>query len=62
MSPSQAIEAYTRLLPYLPANSTDSDEERQRNTNAFAAAFTEILVEAGFSADTPLLDETAPKT
>lgn len=62
MSPSQALEAYMKLLPYLAVGPAKDDEERKRNTEAFEAAFTKILIDTGLSADTPLLDETAPKT
>lgn len=62
MSISQAIEAYKRLLPALSVEPSKDPEERKRNSEAFEMAFTQVLVDAGFSPDTLMLDNTAPKT
>jgi hypothetical protein len=61
-TPSQAIEAYLKLESALSVQPTKTEDERQRNTDAFKKAFTEVLEEAGFTPDTPMLDKTAPKT
>jgi hypothetical protein len=61
-TPSQAIAAYLKLELALSVQPTKDEDERRRNTEAFKTAFTEVLVEAGFTADTPMLDKTAPKT
>jgi len=46
------------VIPYTPAK---DDEERKRNTEAFRDIFLGILQEAGFDADTPMIDDSTPK-
>jgi hypothetical protein len=62
LTTSQAIDAYQKLEPSLSVQPTKDEDERRRNTEAFKSVFTEVLVEAGFTADTPMMDKTAPKT
>jgi hypothetical protein len=61
-TPSQAIDAYQKLEPTLSVRPTKDEDERRRNTEAFKSAFTEVLVEAKLTADTPMMDKTSPKT
>jgi hypothetical protein len=62
MTISEAIEAYTKLLPALSVPPTKDEEERRANTEMFRSAFLEILEETGFDEKTLFLDENAPKT
>lgn len=59
---SEAIEAYKKLLPVLSVEPSKDEEERKRNSQAFETAFTQVLIDAGFSLDTLMLDDTTPKT
>jgi hypothetical protein len=61
MSPSQAIEVYMKLEEAMPKGPAKDNEERSRNSMVFKTAFTEVLKEAGFEADTPMADENTPK-
>jgi hypothetical protein len=61
LSPSQAIEAYMKLETVMPTEPAKDDVERSRNSTAFKTAFAEVLKEAGFEADTPMVDENMPK-
>jgi hypothetical protein len=61
LSPSQAIEAYMKLEAVMPIKPAKDDQERSRNFTAFRTAFIEVLKEAGFEADTPMVDENMPK-
>ena len=61
LSPSQAIEAYMKLEATMPTEPTKNDQERIQNSTAFNAAFLEVLKDAGFEADAPMLDENMPK-
>jgi hypothetical protein len=61
LSPSQAIEAYMKLEAVMPKTPAKDDQERSRNSTAFKTAFTEVIKEAGFEADTPMVDENMPK-
>jgi hypothetical protein len=61
LSPSQAIEAYMKLEAVMPKNPAKDDEERSKNSMAFKTAFMEVLEEAGFDAETPMVDDTMPK-
>ena len=61
LSPSQAIEAYMKLETVMPKEPAKDDQERSRNSAAFKTAFMEVLKEAGFEADTPMVDENMPK-
>jgi len=59
LSPSKAIEAYTKLVRVLPTEPVKDDDERRQNAEAFKAAFTETLREAGFEPNTPMLDDNS---
>jgi hypothetical protein len=61
LSPSRAIEAYLRLVPVIPTQAANSDEERKRNTEAFKVAFVQVLEGAGFDQNTPMLEEDGVK-
>ena len=61
LSPSKAIEAYLKLVRVLPTKPASDDEERKKNTEAFKAAFTEVLEEAGFKPNAPMLDDDGVK-
>jgi hypothetical protein len=61
LSPSKAIEAYMKLVWALPTEPAKDDEERKRNTEAFKVAFTEVLEEAGFEPNAPMLDDNGVK-
>jgi hypothetical protein len=57
LSPSRAIEAYTRLASVIPTQAAKGDEEKKVNTEAFKVVFIEVLNDAGFDQNTPMLDE-----
>jgi hypothetical protein len=61
LSPSTAIEAYMKLEAVLPPKSARDNQERTQNSMAFEMAFMEVLKEAGFEVDTPMVDESMPK-
>jgi hypothetical protein len=61
LSPSQAISAYKKLDAAIPTKPAKDGQERTRNTIVFAAAFLEVLREAGFEADAPMVDENMPR-
>jgi hypothetical protein len=61
LSPSQAIEAYMKLEAVMPSKPANGEEERKRNSTLFKTAFLEVLKDAGFEADTPMVDENMPK-
>jgi hypothetical protein len=61
MSLSNTIEAYMRLVPVIPTVPARDDEERKRNSDIFKVAFLEVLKDAGFEPDSPMMDEAAPK-
>ena len=52
---SEAIEAYQKLEPALSVEPAKHDEERKRNSEAFETAFREVLSDAGFEADAPMI-------
>jgi hypothetical protein len=60
-SPSQAIEAYMKLEAVMPKRPANNDQERSQNSVAFKTVFLEVLKEAGFEPDTPMVDENMPK-
>jgi hypothetical protein len=62
MTASEAIEAYTRLLPALSVAPAKDDDEKGRNTEVFRESFLLVLANAGYDAETPMLDDDAPKT
>ena len=61
MSPSKAIEAYTKLVRALPTVPAKDDDETKRNTDVFKSAFTEVLKEAGFEPNASMLDDNGVK-
>ena len=61
LSPSQAIEAYMKLDAVMPKESAKDDQEKSRNSAAFKTAFLEVINEAGFDADTLMVDENMPR-
>jgi hypothetical protein len=61
LSPSQASEAYMKLEAVMPKKPAKDDEERSQNSTVFQTAFLEVLNEAGFEAETPMVDENMPK-
>jgi hypothetical protein len=62
MTISEAIEAYTKLLPALSVPPAKDEEERKANTEMFRSAFLEILEGTGYDEKSLFLDENAPKT
>ena len=64
LNSSEAIEAYQKLEPALSVGPAKDDEERKRNSEAFEAAFREVLSDAGFEADAPMIttDTTKART
>ena len=56
LTPTQAIDAYLKLEPVLSVGPAKDDEERKRNSEAFEAAFIQVLKDANFAADAPMLD------
>ena len=64
LNSSEAIEAYQKLEPALSVGPAKDDEARKRNSEAFEAAFREVLSDAGFEADTPMIttDTTKART
>jgi len=62
LSPSKAIEAYMKLAAVMPNTRANDNEERKRTSEAFRITFLDILKEAGFGPDTPMIDDSMPKT
>jgi hypothetical protein len=50
-----------KLEAVVPTEPAKDDEERSQNSTAFRTAFLEVLKEAGFEADAPMVDENMPK-
>ena len=61
LSPSKAIEAYMKLVVVMPNEPAKGDDERKKNTEEFKAAFIEVLEDAGFDQDTPMVNEDGTK-
>jgi hypothetical protein len=61
LSPSKAIEAYMKLETVMPKEPAKDDEQRTINTGKFKAAFAEVLEDAGFDENTPMVDEDGTK-
>jgi hypothetical protein len=61
LSPSSAIDAYIKLVAVIPTHAALSDEERKRNSESFKSVFVEVLEDAGFDQNTPMMDEDGPK-
>jgi hypothetical protein len=61
---SEAINAYRKLEPALSVRPAKDDKERKRNSEVFETAFREVLSDAGFEADTPMIinDNTKART
>jgi len=64
LTPSQAIDAYLKLEPALSVGPAKDDDERKRNSEAFDAAFREVLSDAGLEANAPMIttDTTKART
>ena len=50
-----------KLQTVMPTKPAKDGQERSRNSTAFRTAFIEVLKEAGFEADTPMVDKNMPK-
>jgi hypothetical protein len=50
-----------KLDTVMPKKPAKDDEERNQNSTAFKTAFLDILKQAGFEADTPMVDDHMPK-
>ena len=50
-----------KLEAVMPKGPAKNDQERNQNSIAFKTAFMEVINEAGFDADTPMVDENMPK-
>jgi hypothetical protein len=61
LTPSHAIEAYMKLEAVISKKPAKDEKKREQNSMAFKTAFEEVLKEAGFEADTPMVDENMPK-
>lgn len=61
LSPSQAIEAYTKLLPALSVKPAENRSKLEENTQIFETAFENVLTDAGLTRDAPMLNEEGPK-
>ena len=55
MSTSKAIEAYQKLVSVIPAQAAKSEEEMKSNAEAFTVVFIEVLEEASFDQNAPML-------
>jgi hypothetical protein len=64
LTPSQATDAYMKLEPALSVGPAKDDDERKRNSEAFDAAFLDVLSDAGFEANAPMVvaDTTNART
>jgi hypothetical protein len=64
LTPSQAIDAYMKLEPALSVGPAKDDDERKRNSEAFDAAFREVLSDSGLEANAPMVvtDTTKART
>lgn len=51
-----------KLEPVLSVKPAQNDEEREKNTEEFKKVFLEVLSEADFKRDAPMLEETGTKT
>jgi hypothetical protein len=58
---SEAIKAYRKLEPALSVGPAKDDKERKRNSEAFEAAFLEVLSDAGFEAEAPMITTNTTK-
>jgi hypothetical protein len=61
LTSSEAISAYRKLEPALSVGPAKDDKERKRNSEEFETAFREVLSDAGFDADTPMITTDATK-
>jgi hypothetical protein len=50
-----------KLEAVMPKKPAKDDEERSQNSTVLKTAFLEVLEEAGFASDTPMIDENMPK-
>ena len=58
---SKAIEAYVKLVRVIPTEPAKDEEEKKHNTKAFRSVFLEVLKDAGFGQDTPMVDTEGMK-
>jgi hypothetical protein len=61
LTPTEAIDAYMKLEPALSVGPAKDDEERKRNSEAFEAAFIQVLSDVKLDADAPMLDPDTSK-
>jgi hypothetical protein len=61
LTPTEAIDAYMKLEPALSVGPAKDYEERKRNSEAFEAAFIQVLSDAKLEADAPMLDPDTSK-
>jgi hypothetical protein len=59
LTSSEVIRAYRKLKPALSVGPDKDDKERKRNSEEFEAVFCEVLSDAGFDADTPMITTDA---
>jgi hypothetical protein len=57
MTVSQAIAAYSEVSDALPSRPAESEEKLKQNDQQFESAFTKLLKDSGFPADTPLRED-----
>ena len=50
-----------KLAVVMPNQPAKDEDERKKNTEEFKAAFIEVLEDAGFDQDTPMLDDKGTK-
>lgn len=62
MTPAEAIEAYMKIASALSVGPAQDDDERRKNSEAFEAAFIEVLKAANLALDAPLQDKEGKKT
>jgi hypothetical protein len=58
---SKAIQAYERLVRVIPTKPAKDEDEKEHNTKAFRSVFLEVLKDAGFGQDDPMVDTEGMK-
>lgn len=61
LTTSKAIEAYAKLSSALPIEPAKDDEERRENSSKFEQVFIEVLEDAGYDANSPMVDDKETK-
>lgn len=56
------MEAYTHIERVLQRRETTNEKERKRNSEELEAVVRGVLLEAGFSSETPMLGKSSSKT